>query len=528
MSPHTLIKDKEGSPMRALPKDLKKVAIYLRKSRADIESESKEEGETLSRHKNSLLEIAKKNNYHIQKIYEEIVSGERIEDRPEIIKLLQEVEIGTYQAILCMDIDRLGRGDMRDQGTIIATFKESKTLIITPNKCYDLEDEFDEEYSEFEAFIARRELKIITKRLQRGRVASVKEGKYIGTRPPYGYDREDNLVLKPNDKAEIVKMIFQWYVREGLGTGRIASRLNEMNIPSPGDKTWAPFSVNSILKNEVYTGKIQWKKTYRDKKKGIRFNRPKEEWVSVIGKHSPIIDPELFNEAEYIMKGKKHAPNKKKKTMMNPLAGLLFCKKCHSAMVRRPYQKQLPHLVCSNTSCNNKSTRLAYIERELLTQLQKCLQNYPVQMEKIKDVYQQIYSSSAPNQSLLIQLEKQLLDTEKQKKKVYDFLERGIYDEETFRERYHTVIHRINELKESIQTMKMILEKDEQDKKDPSSGRNYITIRNILDAYYYTDEPERKNNLLKQIVKKAFYEKEKDQTGDEFSLEVQIFLPEPL
>ena len=54
-----------------------------------------------------------------------------------------------------MDLDRLGRGDMKDQGIILETFKESKTKIITPRKTYDLTDEFDEEYSEFEAFMAR-------------------------------------------------------------------------------------------------------------------------------------------------------------------------------------------------------------------------------------------------------------------------------------------------------------------------------------------------------------------------------------
>ena len=54
-----------------------------------------------------------------------------------MIELLSEVEKGMYDAVLVMDIDRLGRGNMQDQGLILSTFKKSNTKIITPRKVYD-------------------------------------------------------------------------------------------------------------------------------------------------------------------------------------------------------------------------------------------------------------------------------------------------------------------------------------------------------------------------------------------------------
>ncbi|MBT9147158.1 MAG: hypothetical protein DDT32_00910 [Syntrophomonadaceae bacterium] len=159
-------------------------ALYLRKSRQDIEAESRGEGETLAKHKRILLQFAKEKNLNIIKIYEEVVSGESIIHRPAMLALLKAIEAKEYDAVLCMDLDRLGRGNMREQGMILEAFQESGTKIITPRKTYDLSNEFDEEYSEFETFMARRELKLITKRLQRGRIASVMEGRYLGTRPP--------------------------------------------------------------------------------------------------------------------------------------------------------------------------------------------------------------------------------------------------------------------------------------------------------------------------------------------------------
>ena len=139
-----------------------KVAIYLRKSRQDEEAEKRGEHETLSRHRSTLLKLAKEKNLNIIEIKEEVLSGESISYRPKMLELLDEVKRGLYDAVLVMDIDRLGRGNMQDQGLILDTFKQSRTKIITPRKTYDLSNEFDEEYSEFEAFMARKELKLIT------------------------------------------------------------------------------------------------------------------------------------------------------------------------------------------------------------------------------------------------------------------------------------------------------------------------------------------------------------------------------
>ena len=171
--------------------------------------------------------------------------------RPQMIELLEEVEAGKYDGVLCMDIDRLGRGNMQDQGRILDAFKKSGTKIITPRKTYDLSDEWDEEFTEFEAFMARRELKYITRRMQRGRILSVEEGNYIATRPPYGYvikELENGRTLEPHpDQAPVVKMIFEWYTKHGMGGSRIAKKLNELGYRTYTGKEWTSYLVINIL-----------------------------------------------------------------------------------------------------------------------------------------------------------------------------------------------------------------------------------------------------------------------------------------
>ena len=131
-------------------------AIYLRKSRADREAEALGQGETLARHRAALIEYAERNQLEIGAIYKEIVSGDSIDSRPEMLRLLADVEKKRWAGVLCMDIDRLARGDSADQARISRTFRISKTLIITPSRVYDTTNDSDEEYVDFELFMARR------------------------------------------------------------------------------------------------------------------------------------------------------------------------------------------------------------------------------------------------------------------------------------------------------------------------------------------------------------------------------------
>lgn len=136
-----------------------------------------------------------------------------------------------------MDIQRLGRGSMTDQGAILDAFKYSHTKILTPTKTYDLDDDTDETYTEFETFMGRQELKMIKKRLQRGIKATVEAGGYISN-APYGYEQTrvgkmPTLRIK-EDEASFVRMMFDMYANQGMGCQRIADTISAMGArPAP-------------------------------------------------------------------------------------------------------------------------------------------------------------------------------------------------------------------------------------------------------------------------------------------------------
>lgn len=500
--------------------------MYLRKSRADMEAEAHGEGETLARHERLLLEVAKRGNYNVTQIYREIVSGETIAARPVMQQLLQEVENGIWTGVLVVEIERLARGDTVDQGIMSQTFKYSGTKIITPMKIYDPENEFDEEYFEFGLFMSRREYKTINRRLQRGRTSSAKEGKFVGANAPYGYEK----IRIPNDKgftlrpieteADIVRLIFQLYTygelqdngqMKQLGTYSIALRLDNMGIDSPTSKSnWSDRTVKQILSNPVYIGKIRWKNRKIQKRvvDGVLtvervFSSP-EEQILVDGIHPALVSEEIFLKAQELLERKSLPPIPNKNYIANPLAGILVCGKCgHS--IERTTHSGLEKLRCINRSCNNVSSYYSVVEEKLLQSLSQWLSQYRLQWSESKtdsesDLIELQQKAIKKTQNDISTLNKQLART-------HDLLEQGVYDTEMFLSRSRSITERINAAEESLKELSAKLA---EDKIRATNRRNIVPkVEKLLEVYSELPNAKSKNDMLKSVIEKVIYTKEK-------------------
>ncbi|MCF8566110.1 recombinase family protein [Alicyclobacillus tolerans] len=508
----------------SFPPDLDRVWVYLRKSREDREAEerARQEGrtdiETLSRHRKYLLELAQDAGHDVSRVLEEVVSGEYISERPEMQRLLTAVESGEVTAVWVMDLDRLGRGDMADQGVIMRAFKDSSTLILTPEKVYDLNDDMDEEWTEFKAFFARRELKMITKRMQRGRVASVREGKFIGTRPPYGYDIAEGLLLVPNEKAAVVQEVFDLYAHQGLGCNKIARHLNTLAIPSPAGKRWRPEGVLAILGNPVYAGWMTWRRSGRDKRKHKSYRRPKSEWIQVKGKHRALIDELTFDQVQQIRAKRTHSPIRPDRKPSNPLAGLVHCGKCGSLMVKRPYSKQAAHLICKKPDCDTRSTRLSLVEDRIVSALSQWLADYTLHREELAQVCAPGLASPVLFEQSLSAVEREIRRLREQQNRLYDLLEQGVYDVNTFKMRQEAILRELN--RTAQQRANVLAHEPLQQPTGPASSAQVPALRRVMDFYEKTSDPFRRNQLLKSVLEKVVYYKERTQTGEEFELEL--------
>lgn len=504
-------------------------AIYLRKSRKDLENK---DYDVLKRHRKILLDFAKSKNIviHEEDIYEEVVSGETIQDRPVIQILLKKIESGYYKAVLVVEIERLARGNTIDQGIIAQAFQLTNTLIITPNKTYDTNNEYDNEFLEFGLFMSRREYKAISRRIQTGRVQSCKEGNYVGSITPYGYDKEKlkgekGYRLVPNDEAPNVKLIFELFL-DGLGTSNLAFKLNDLNIKSRTGKPWTPAMVRNILISKVYIGILTWGKRAHVKKLDnslINKTRPvNNDCIESKGKHDPLIDEITFYRVQELLKANSSKKVHKDKSLKNPLAGIIVCKKCETNMIRRPLKNIPDTLLCKNHYCNNISSYLYLVEERLLDSLKNILQEHYYFIEN----YEEEYIKNKKNfKSQINKLDKEISKLKNQHMKICEFYELGTYTLELYQERSSSV----NEEIQKLNKQKEELLKLNKDNKVEKIIQAIPKIENCLKTYHTLDI-EGKNKLLKSIISKSYYFK--TETGgrwnkdaqDSFVLEFELLL----
>lgn len=502
---------------------------YLRKSRADLSLEKNSGTDTLKRHKDIILKTAEYMNITIDKWWQEVVSGETIEARPEVQKMLLEVEQGHYEGIFVVDVDRLARGDTADQSRITKSFSFSSTKIITPNKIYDPNNEADEEFFEFGLFMSRREYKIINKRLNRGRLSSVNEGKFVGSVCPYGYDKEKlkgqkGFVLTPlKEEAKVVKIIFQ-KACNGMGSQNIANYLNKLGIKPRKSIDWSYSTIRDIIKNPVYYGMIKWnyRKTEKRMVNGVVYkSRPKHDnYILVDGLHEPLVSKEEFDMANKTIQNKAGKSVRNDEEVQNPLMGLIKCSVCGRTMQRRNYRSgHIDGLICPRPHCQNVGSHLYLVEEKIVDSLKTILKEYNSIIENFDDNAKEEQSI---NSNTLNLIDNEISKLQKQLSKAYDLLEQEIYDNNTFLERSKSLKEQINTLEKEKKKYNISSKKSKVDK-----IKNVIpNIEKVIDTYNDSLSPKEKNQLLSAIIEHVDYLKYKKGRGheDEFTLKIKIKL----
>ena len=243
------------------------ILLYLRKSRTD--DPTLDVAEILARHETILDEYAErtwgKKIPETQKM-REVVSGETIDSRPELLKILKMIESPKIKGVLLVEVQRLGRPDLEDIGRLSKLFRYTNTLVITPQKTFDLRNEYDREAFERELMRGNEYLEYTKKIMARGRLLSVQQGNFIGTKAPYGYDKDIIMegkkkchTLKINEaEANIVRMVFDMYVNKDMGRVNIAHHLNDLKVPTRTGAQWTQDTLKTMLENDRYLGKVRW------------------------------------------------------------------------------------------------------------------------------------------------------------------------------------------------------------------------------------------------------------------------------
>ena len=514
--------------MKAM-KTTTKYIMYLRKSRADADYGDKE---TLARHRQRLMELCAYKGITDYEVIEEVGSADSIASRPGMMQLLSLVETGQYEAVICIDMDRLSRGNGADQALLINTLKYSGTKVITPLKEYDFENDSDETFAEFSLFFAKNEYRTIKRRMMQGRIDAVKEGKYCSSNPPYGYQtyklkgkKGFSLEIVP-EEAEIVKQVFYFYAEKEMSSLQIARWLNAKGIAKRNGRPWKSQNISKMLGNPTYIGKIRFqnRKKIMLMQNGIATpSTPRNpEPLICDGMHEAIIDEELFKKVQEIKKTRHYPRVAKGKETRNPFIGILKCKKCGRSMVlRSPDHTGGFGLFCPTEGCQTVGTYLRYVEESVIESLGEWLKGYEVQ-----SVPHQNEQKSTEIEQGINSLAEEIKTKESRLKRIYTAYEDGAYTLAEFKERTSDTKQELERLGSLLEDLKAKLQSCKEAEEAKKNLRP--TVKTIVEHYYDLPDALEKNRFLSAVIDHIDYSKGKrgNLKGDTFTLDIYPKIPQ--
>ena len=287
---------------------------------------------------------------NIRFLYDDGFSGTNF-NRPSWNEIMALIESNQVATLIVKDMSRLGRDYLQTGYLLEHTFPNYNVRFIAVNDAVDTlygDNDFTPFRNLFNDFYA----KDCSKKIRSVKKAQAERGERVGTRPPYGYKKDeiDSKKIVPDPvAAEVVKHIFK-LCAEGRGPSQIARQLTEEMVVNPSnyyfnqtgvaltklDTTrpyrWRDNSIVNILDDETYLGHtVSMKHTTASYKNKKQIIRPESEWLRFENTHEAIIDREIWDIAHEMRQGKKRS--RKNMDEPNRYAGLIFCADCGKPLI---------------------------------------------------------------------------------------------------------------------------------------------------------------------------------------------------
>ena len=357
-----------------------KVGAYLRLSKEEFSNEK--ESNSITNQKliiDNYLENNKEYklvDYYIDDGY----SGTNF-NRPEFQRMLEDIKNKKIGVIIIKDLSRLGRNYIETGNFIEVIFPAMGVSVISVDENCEIDssDYYGDDYLPLKNFYNDMYAKDISKKVRSSLIVKKYNGEFTGKLAPYGYiknPKDKHKFLIDKNVSHIIKKIFDM-ILDGKSRKQVADFLNDNDILTPSGylnintnkeitvmKKWNSEMVNSILRNENYTGTLyQGKKRKLNYRVDKKINIDKENWIVTKNHHEAIISKEKYDKVQEILDRKSKV---NKDGSIDLLSGILKCKCCGSNMIKRTSKGKI-YYYCSNyyrtKKCeNNKSISKSILE----------------------------------------------------------------------------------------------------------------------------------------------------------------------
>lgn len=483
------------------------IAAYCR-----VSTDKSDQLNSLEAQKEFFSEYTKRTGDTLVRLYaDEGISGTKIKNRKEFLRMMSDAEHGLFDMVVVKDISRFARNTV----DLLQSVRKLKLLgietqFLTANMTSMGNSEFV--LTIFGA-LAQEESANTSKRVKFGKKMNAEKGRVPNI--VYGYDKTigDYFNLTINrEEAKVVKQIYKWYTEDGYGAAKISNMLNEKGYKTKRNCKWSQNAICRILTNEIYTGKIiNGKEEVSDFLTGQRREKDETEWMVVEHPELRIIEDEIFESAQEILRGRHDAFNLSHERQSNKhlFSTLIKCKECGWSFRRtvRTYKNTYVRWVCSGRngrgadSCPNKTV---VDEEELIEVLQEYFTNVLRQKKKVIDYvikeFQRVYKAKDENIEYEKELNAELAKLQKTRQKYMDMYTDDLISREELNEKIGGIRQEIERLENELKMVSYHLTKGEQ--LENILNRTFKEIEDITDVHQMT------NQQLKRLIQKIEVDKE--------------------
>lgn len=412
---------------------MKKAVVYARFSSENQRDES------IDAQVRAIKEYCEKNNIQIVKIFADRAKSATSANRPEFQDMIKFCENDTtgISMVIVHKLDRFSR-DKYDSAMYKQKLKIKGIRVVSVLENLDdspesliLESVIEGMAQYYSANLAREVMKGLKE-------SALKNQTHLGGTPPLGYDvAPDKTYIINEEEAEAVKIIFNRYVN-GYSYSQIIDELNELGYRTKREnRKFSKNSLYSILSNEKYTGVYIFNKTQRKGVNGKRNGhkqKSEEEIIKVEGGMPQIIDKEVFEQAQEMMKKRKRAPGANKASTFYLLTGLVRCGECgHMYQGNKRYDSYKNVYISyrcgcrkQKRGCDNKEIRRDELEEFVLTELEKHVLNDDAIPALSKELNKKLQDKNKSNEEMLDSLKNKLTKVNKEIENILNAIMSGI------------------------------------------------------------------------------------------------------
>ncbi len=483
------------------------IAAYCR-----VSTDKQDQLNSLEAQKRFFAEYTSKTGDALVRLYaDEGISGTKIKNRKEFLRLMKDAESGLFDMVVVKDISRFARNTV----DLLQSVRKLKSLgiemlFLTANMTSMGNSEFV--LTIFGA-LAQEESANTSKRIKFGKKLNAEKGRVPNL--AYGYDKTpgDYFNLTVNQKeAEVIRNIYHWYTQEGYGAAKIANMLNERRYKTKRGCQWSQNAVCRILSNQLYTGLIiNGKQEVTDFLTGVRAEKGRDEWLVTERPDLQIIPPELFEQASRLMKarGKQFRVDKQRQSNKHLFSTLIRCKECGWSFRRvvRTYKNTYVRWVCSGHNgkgADNCPNAVTVDEEALVAALEQYFAGILTGKNRVTQAvvreFSRIYKARDESRDHEREIRSQLARLQKSREKYMDLYAEDFISREELNEKVGGTREEIARLKKELKLAEYNIGKGE---------RIEFTIRRTFQAIEdITSVRDMTNAQLKKIIQKIEVDKQ--------------------